>query len=457
MPARIFKKIITTLRQEGFLGFLKKVHHWFWFRWQVARGRVQPLTSSLYYNYITDFTRDPRIKSEDDNKWILKQTRPGGRAGVRDDRMSKQSDRNIGDVGFPRSLVSQRLPRDDRLTVNWIIPDMSAGSGGHMTIFRIVKYLQSFGHQNRIYVFGGCKQKSDKTLKQFIDENFIKTGAEFYTNLDEIKDCNALIATSWQTAYPVKAINNCQHKFYFVQDFEPWFYPMGAEYKFAENTYRFDFHHITAGPWLTKILRQNYQAQADYFDLAYNKKVYHPAYPKKPRLQSRLAFYSRPVTPRRAFELGVQAFRELYRRGLDFEVWFFGWEKIDFDVKFSYRHLGVLNEKQLAYLYNNVDLGLVFSTTNYSLLPQEMMACRCPVLDLQGPTLAGIFTDGVNIFLAEPDPIKIADKIEEILHNKDKCQQVIEQAYQYVQQFSWQKSARKVETSLLGEFFQKSN
>lgn len=414
--AQILKKIVKTLKQEGVFGLVKKTYHWFWFRWQVARGRVQPLASSLYYNYITDFTR-----GDGQGAWL------------------------------PRKSSEQisTKPSSELLSINWIIPNMSLGSGGHMTIFRIVRYLQKFGHCNRVYIFGGCWQKSDKALKNFVDENFLKTGAEFHTNLDEIKDCDALIATSWQTAYPVRAINNCRQKFYFVQDFEPWFYPMGAEYKFAENTYKFGFYHITAGPWLTKILRQNYQAQADFFDLAYDKKVYHSDYPKKPRPRPRLAFYSRPVTPRRAFELGVQAFRELDRRGLDFEVCFFGWEKVDFDVSFKYRHLGILNHRQLAYLYNNVDLGVVFSTTNYSLLPQEMMACRCPVLDLKGETTEAIFQDGQNIFLAEPDPIKITDKIQWILGHPLSVSEVISRASQYVKQFSWKKSTKKVEKILL--------
>jgi len=431
----LIQKSIKVFRQEGVFGLLKKTRHWIWWRWQVARGKMQSIHSAFYYNYITDCSRS------------------GGRA--KDLEVARERDNEMQrSVRLSPDLQSSDAKHgsETQLTINWVIPDMSRGSGGHMTIFRMVKYLQNFGHQNRVYIFGGCHQRTDKELKQFVDENFIKTGAEFFTALDEIKDCDALIATSWQTAYPVKAIQNCRHKFYFVQDFEPWFYPMGAEYKFAENTYKFGFNHITAGPWLTKILRENYQAQADYFDLAYDHKIYHPNYQKRERKDKRaiIAFYARPATPRRAFELGVQAFRELNRRGVDFEVWLFGWENGGFEAKFKCRNLGVLDQKNLACVYNNVDLSVVFSTTNYSLLPQELMACCCPVLDLKGPTTEAIFQDNENIFLAEPDPIKIADKIEFILTNKDIRDRVVKQAGQYVQQFSWKKSAKKVESILLG-------
>jgi len=70
-------------------------------------------------------------------------------------------------------------------------------------------------------------------------------------------------------------------------------------------------------------------------------------------------------------------------------------------------------------------------------------------LDLKGLTTEAIFQDNENIFLAEPDPIKIADKIEFILTNKDIRDKVVKRAEQYVQQFSWEKSARKVESVLL--------
>ena len=36
---------------------------------------------------------------------------------------------------------------------------------------------------------------------------------------------------------------------YFVQDFEPLFYPMGSDYLLAENTYRKGLYHITTGAW----------------------------------------------------------------------------------------------------------------------------------------------------------------------------------------------------------------
>jgi hypothetical protein len=43
-----------------------------------------------------------------------------------------------------------------------------------------------------------------------------------------------------------------------VQDFEPYFEPVGSYSTFAENTYRFGFHGITLGEWLSKKLTNEY-------------------------------------------------------------------------------------------------------------------------------------------------------------------------------------------------------
>ena len=55
-------------------------------------------------------------------------------------------------------------------------------------------------------------------------------------------------------------------RFYLVQDFEPSFYPAGSESLLAEATYRFGFHGVTAGRWLSELLRRDYGMPADHFD-----------------------------------------------------------------------------------------------------------------------------------------------------------------------------------------------
>lgn len=422
----IIKKALKTLFTEGPVPFIKKTFNFIRRFFGSAPTNVNPGV----YNFTLDYSR-PAI----DVKKL-------------DDRFRKFD--------------------TNRLVINWVIPDMGVGSGGHTTIFRIIKFLEQFGHKNRIYVFGGTKHGSSKKLKKFINDNFFELKAEIFSSMDNIKDSDALIATSWQTAYPVRAIQNTRKKFYFVQDFEPWFYPMNSEYKMAENTYKFGFYGICAGPWLVKKVNE-YGMQAGYFDLAYDSKIYFPReisapieliskdennsakkiilpIVKKPKI----AAYVRPVTPRRCFEMLMQSLRELYGRGIDFDLSLVGWDLTPYIIPFDeeFRNLRILTHKGLADLYNWADVGVVFSPTNYSLLPHEMMACKLPVVEMKSETTEIVFKDGENITLAEPDPIVIADKIEELLENQEKRKQQAEKAFEYVKQFSWEKSGRKVEEIL---------
>jgi glycosyltransferase involved in cell wall biosynthesis len=72
-------------------------------------------------------------------------------------------------------------------------------------------------------------------------------------------------------------------------------------------------------------------------------------------------------------------------------------------------------------------------------------------LELKRPTTEAIFRDGHDITLADPNPTAIADKIEWLLKNPDERKRIANNAFDYVGQFSWEISARKVETILKRE------
>lgn len=57
---------------------------------------------------------------------------------------------------------------------------------------------------------------------------------------------DVVIATAWNAAEYV-AMQPTLTKPYFIQDFEPWFYPMGENYLRAEQSYRLGLMPITIG------------------------------------------------------------------------------------------------------------------------------------------------------------------------------------------------------------------
>ena len=59
---------------------------------------------------------------------------------------------------------------------------------------------------------------------------------------------DAVIATSWQTVEMVKQAQGFKERFYFIQDYEPYFYARGSEAVLAEATYNRGLHASAPAP-----------------------------------------------------------------------------------------------------------------------------------------------------------------------------------------------------------------
>ncbi len=154
------------------------------------------------------------------------------------------------------------------------------------------------------------------------------------------------------------------------------------------------------------------------------------------------------TTPRRAKRLGVAAFEELHRRGLRFRVMMFGEEPEHDTQPFRCEEKGILPPEKLADLYRQCHAGVVFSTTNYSLVPLEMMACDLPVVEIDTESTRAIFKNG-EVSFAAPDPGKIADAIEALIRSEGLRNSQRESARKFVSALSWETSVRSVETAIL--------
>ena len=256
-------------------------------------------------------------------------------------------------IGFYRFVVDndpipfnqkeyEKHKNDKKKILNWVVPEMGPGSGGHTTIFRFISNLERLGFHSRVYLYMSPNFQDNASIRKFLKEYFplLVPEVEVYCDVSQMKFAHATVATSWTTAYYVRKFQNTISKFYFVQDFEPHFYAHGSEYEFAENTYKMGFRGITAGDWLRDIMRNEYGMQADSFHFSYDDKVYQPK--EKPDNEKRVFFYARPVTPRRDFELGMLALNELCRRMPEIEVVFVCCDVSGFEIPFILRYLGIL-------------------------------------------------------------------------------------------------------------------
>lgn len=339
----------------------------------------------------------------------------------------------------------------ESLDIHWVMPDFAPGAGGHMTIFRTIRYLEIFGHKNTIWVYGQSLHETENEAYQDIIQHFqlVKAEVKFTTDIS-FKEArgDVVFATDWGSVSYVNSLAYFKRRFYFVQDHEPEFYAQGAYAIAAKNTYKFDLDCICASPWLQQLMEKKYGRWAREFWLSVDFDTYHlPEVQRNSGNMVKIAFYARHFTSRRAVELGFLALEALAEKGLDIEVHCFG-APLPFDTApFKCIDHGVCNTQELAELYQTCDLGVVFSATNYSLIPQEMMACGIPVAELDVESTRAIFPDGVVSYLST-EPRTMADQLADLVENKEKRQEQAKVAYDWVSQFTWENAAKAVESAL---------
>ncbi|WP_175471235.1 glycosyltransferase [Roseivivax marinus] len=347
----------------------------------------------------------------------------------------------------PPAMIDARA-----LDLHWIVPDFSPGSGGHMTIFRIVRLLENFGHRCTIWIERPTQHDTTDAAYETLVKYFQCVQAEVRLVRDGLFEVrgDAVIATGWSTAHLADASRGFAAKYYFVQDHEPDFYPAGSERILAQQTYAFDLACICASPWLETIMRERYGRWSRGFHLAYDPEIYRRReVPASRTGRLKIAVYGREHTARRCVQLCLLGLDILGARRDDFEVHFFGQAEMPFDeTPFEAYNHGVLSAEELARLYGDCDLGLCVSATNYSLVPQEMMACGLPVVELDGESTRAIFPEGV-VTLAAPTPDGIADALGSLLDDPAARASQRDRAADWVGPMTWETTAREVEGALL--------
>jgi len=354
------------------------------------------------------------------------------------------------------------------LRLHWILPDAANRSGGgHMTLFRLIHYLERRGHCQHLWLRPPWfHATTDDALATFRAYQPLGDGVTVAFLPDDVSSItgDAVIATDWWTAYPAIAVNAVRARFYVVQDLESAFLPIGAEALLAEQTYRLGLKHLCAGRWLHQLIKQRHGGWSWQWELACDTTHYYPpaadGAPARQRTKHgqtdgqrdqtappRIAFYYRAETPRRAVELGLAAFDLLHAHGIAFHVDFFG-SPAPAGLPYPHHDHGVLDPAALGVLYRGADLGLVFSATNYSLVPLEMMACGLAVAELQGESTDAAFPPG-SVLRLPPWPPAMAEQLAAALTSPGALAAQRQTAQAFVGGLSWTRTGQCVEQGLL--------
>lgn len=355
--------------------------------------------------------------------------------------------------GFPRKpLTLEPMPGGlgdkESLALAWILPPWAPGSGGHTTIFRLIKMMEERGHKCSIFVYDpqGNEIRSGEEMAKQIRDHFIPLDAQVFNGLGSWIGADVAIATFWTTAYPLRDLPGCYEKVYLVQDFEPAFYAYSSEYIWAEETYRMGYRCIAYTPWMANILTEGFGLESDWFECGTDTDTY--TFHEGAREPATVAVYARNSTARRAVELSLAALAIVKQRRPEVDVVLFGSNSIS-ENAFSYTNLGVVHPTELAELYRRATVGMVFSLTTHSLVAQEMMSSGLPVVELAGDNVASALGEsGETVMQAEPDPVSVAESIERLLDDAELRVEMARRARQFVEDHPWSIAGDRVDGAL---------
>jgi hypothetical protein len=178
--------------------------------------------------------------------------------------------------------------------------------------YAIVSASTDTSHANQIVGFGDRAEKTIPVRKN---------------------DC--FMATAWWTAFNARKIVQWQHEtygrpiqkmIYFIQDFEPGFYPWSSRFALAESTYRND--HPQAAVFNSSLLHRFFRENGYVFD---DEFVFEPVLNqnlKKGLAQNRpvvkkkqILVYGRPSVARNAFSLIIEALKNWVWTRQDIHDW----------------------------------------------------------------------------------------------------------------------------------------
>jgi len=337
---------------------------------------------------------------------------------------------------------------DAGLHIACIIPPFSRGSGGHNSILQIMSRLERLGHTVSYWVDDEFRLMADvrpARIRRDMRDWFAPIEGPVFYGLDRWYGADVVVATGWQTAHPAMMLPGCRARAYLVHDHETEFYATSAESRFAEATYALDMHAICASPWLEELVRGRYGRTTSRFDFGVDHEAYRPR--PTPRRRDTVILYGRDITPRRAVPLALMALQELKERGLDLRVLAFG-NPDEIDMPVDYEHLGILTPHELSWSFSEATVGLVLSLTNYSLIPQEMLACGLPCVDLAGISAEGVFGADGPVALSAFDPVALADAVERLLQDRAEWDRRSRAGTQFAAGRTWDRAADQVEAGL---------
>ncbi|AEH54153.1 glycosyltransferase family 4 protein [Heyndrickxia coagulans] len=302
---------------------------------------------------------------------------------------------------FNFKQVKQALPHRPK-SITFVTTGIIPYDGGQTTMLHLGTELSKLGFQVYYLSYFSQPRKAMEINAEFNYAGYQGTCLD--VSALKTHQSDIWIGTLWESVYVFK--DKPGYKMYFVQDYEPYFYPFGDRYYLAKKTYELGLHMVSLGPWCAEMIEKECRVQSPLdvirFPVDMEQYPFHPRnfldYKKKKEF--RIAVYTKWDSPRRApitIQIVLNNFLKLCQKhGYQLDIVYFG---TDQSAQFiNGKNLGQLTKKELHELYLKSDFGIAPSMTNFSLVPYEMMSSGLPVIDFYEGTGRSFMPENCALF-----------------------------------------------------------
>jgi glycosyltransferase involved in cell wall biosynthesis len=297
----------------------------------------------------------------------------------------------------------------DTLEVAFMLPELIT-AGGHLSVIQHVNEMICRGRKAGIITH---KAPTTEAL------GLLTTPLVF--SLEELETCKKLpphlIATMWSTAHTVHDLakaNPSVTAWYYIQDYEPWFYDRSDQEQdkaAAARSYDLDINMVAKTDFLCSLVEKLHGRKVSKVCPGIARDIFYPGAQTQHHGTPRVAALYRPDKSRRGTQLLLQVLDELLTQNSNVEISLFGSSDIEACHPSLRKHihfLGPLPSNKVADTYRNSDVVCDLSLWHgFGRMGIEAMACGAvPLLSESG---------GINEYaIHEKNALIVSDKPDEV-------------------------------------------
>lgn len=333
-------------------------------------------------------------------------------------------------------------------SVIFVTPFMFKHGGGLTSVLRIAKRLSEKG----IDVFFTCP--IDNRCAKMISNakvNLPSYEANYILWNDALKmDFDFVVTVQDTIMYYSRKLKGYQ--IYFVQDYEPFFNPIGDKYYLSKKAYELGEDIISLGDWNVYNIKRNsnvnhigdiYSIDFPFESSEYPLTIRDYSYINKKKELTIAVYIKRE--PKRLPGIVMNLVNglkdDLEKNGIKLNIFYFGLHKIE-KPKYGI-NLGRISKNEIKALYEKSDFGMVASMTNISLVPYEMIASGLPVIEFKDGSYPDFLGEDTAILLDSFSHRELTDKIIAYIAQPELLNAMCTRAKNRLINLSWDNSGKQ--------------